>query len=542
MAMANTLAADSASPLTSAEEWLHSLSRSTRSGQGRVFAIRLIQLAAQVATFWYFSQLVQSLVVAQQALSATQIAPFVGAVSLWAIGIWWADAVSHRTKFSIENQLEAQLHRLLREQQISVTRQYSSTYWQQLLMNHLGDVGDYLTQYHVQKWVAGIAPLVVLAVILTVNPVVALSLLVTLPVVPLFMILIGRGTAAVHRRHFVALERLGDLFSDRLKGLSLITATGQHPHQLERMDQASRIVNRKTMQVVSVAFLNTTVLDFFSTVAIALVAVFIGFTMLGELTWGPDISLHQGLFMLMVAPLLFAELRQLGRLYHQKARAEAGAERFAEVLQSARSGGAPQAQEEAAWINFRVRTPRLHATQLTVGRGDWIRLSGASGSGKTSLLEALMGFRPASHSLGGEIAMLTQKACVLDKTLAFNLHLGHEGYSDDQLMTVLDEVGLLDWFQSLPEGLETRMGDGPAMSGGEAQRLALARILLLGKDRVLLDEPTAHLTEAQHVELAELIHRKLRDKTVIWSSHKPLPAAWFNQHWRIKNGEIEVIS
>ena len=245
------------------------------------------------------------------------------------------------------------------------------------------------------------------------------------------------------------------------------------------------------MKVVSVAFLNSTVLDFFSTVSIALVAVFIGFTMLGELNLGPHIDLHQGLFMLLLAPLLFAELRLLGKLYHQKAKAEAGAERFGQIFKEENKTPNLRQAGEVYWINFHVDMPRLHAEHLSISKGDWIRLKGDSGSGKTSLLEALMGFRSASHSLAGELALLSQQSCVLDNTVAFNLHLGHSQYSECDLLNALDEVGLGQWLNNLPEGLDTNLGDYPAMSGGEAQRLALARILLLKKDIILLDEPTA---------------------------------------------------
>jgi ATP-binding cassette subfamily C protein CydD len=128
----------------------------------------------------------------------------------------------------------------------------------------------------------------------------------------------------------------------------------------------------------------------------------------------------------------------------------------------------------------------------------------------------------------------------LDDTVAFNLHLGHKGYSERDLIRVLEDVELDNWFKRLPKGLETNLGDYPAMSGGEAQRLALARILLLKKDIVLLDEPTAHLTSDQHEQLSALIHEKLVDKTVIWASHKHLSDDWFNQNWYVIDGEVEV--
>lgn len=532
-------------PTTSAHSaamnWLRSVSNEARVSQLQMFVVRLIQLAAQITTFWLVSGLAQLIVVEQRAIHFDQIIPFICSVCVWGLCVWLGDSLSYKAKFSIENHIEQSVQGLLKTKQIAITRKYSSTFWQQILLTHLDDVGDYLTQYSVQKWVSGIAPFVVLLAIMPVNYLVAITLLLTMPVVPLFMVLIGKGTALLHRKHFVALERLGDMFSDRLKGLSLITSAGQHQQQLDRLDSASNIVNRKTMKVVSVAFLNTTVLDFFSTVSIALVAVFIGFTMLGELSFGPAINLHQGLFMLLVAPLLFAELRMLGKFYHQKSKAEAGAERFSEIFQKTDIGQPLKQAGDIAWINFNVRVPNLHADRIKISKGDWIMLSGASGSGKTSLLEALMGFREASHVLAGDVALLSQQPCVLDNTLAFNLHLGQKNIPQECLMRALDDVGLSSWFAALPKGLDTQLGDYPAMSGGESQRLALARILLLKKDIILLDEPTAHLTTELHEQLSELIHNKLKNKTVIWASHKPLSGKWFGQRWCISNGEIEVI-
>lgn len=523
-----------------AQAWLKQTSKQARSWQLGVFAIRLAQLAAQISAFWFFTQPIHLIIVEQQAVSFNQLLPFVASAGVWALCACYSDFLAYKAKMALEADLETGVHKTLHVGQVAITRKYSATFWQQLLLTNLTDIGDYLTQYSIQKWLAGVGPLVVLLVIFPINYVVALTLLVTMPIVPLFMILVGQGAASLHRKHFVALERLGDIFSDRLKGLSLITATGQHRNQLERLDNASNIVNRKTMNVVSLAFLSTTVLDFFSTVSIALVAVFIGFTMLGELSIGPEISLQQGLFMLLVAPLLFSELRALGRFYHQKAKAEAGAERFASIEQEQQSRTPNKHAENITWINFQVSAPQLQANQLTISPGDWILLTGASGSGKTALLEALMGFRQASHSLSSDAAVLSQHACVLDNTVAFNLHLGRDNFSNQALEQSLAQVGLTDWLQNLPSGLSTQLGDCPALSGGEAQRLGLARILLLGKKVVLLDEPTAHLTDQQHQQLAALICAKLKNKTVIWASHKTLPSDWFSQHWVVADGEIEV--
>ncbi|MFT2089490.1 ABC transporter ATP-binding protein/permease [Paraglaciecola sp. 2405UD69-4] len=531
----------SITPEQGAQTWLRCISKEMRPSQVKVLLVRFFQLIAQIAVFWWFSKAMHLVIVEQQSLSATQLVPLACAALVWVCLIWLADHLQSLGKYEIETELENRVHGVFKNKHMAITRQHSATYWQQLLLNNITDIANYVIQYSVQKWLSVIAPVVALLVIFPINYVIAIILCVTMPLIPVFMVLVGKGAAALHRKHFIALERLGDMFSDRLKALTLITTSGQHQDQLKRLNDASNIVNRKTMSVVSIAFLSTTVLDFFATIAIALVAVFIGFSMLGEINIGPDIGLEQGLFMLLTAPLLFAELRALGRFYHQKAKAEASAERFAQLFDDYKPLGNEATFTGLAWLNFNVSEPSLHASKLTIAPGDWVSLQGNSGQGKTVLLEALMGFRAASHQLSGEIALLSQQAVVLDKSVAFNLHLGDLSVAEQDMMDVLHQVGLNHWLNKLPNGLETELGDCPALSGGEAQRLALARVLLKPKDVILLDEPTAHLTLEQHQEIANLIHQKLQHKTVIWASHKVLPDTWFNRSWKVNHGEIKEI-
>lgn len=537
-------------------QWLTHVGASTRRWQLVIFTTRVLQLLAEISAFWLFSLLIEAIVIEHKEVELAQVLPFGVAMLCWGGLRNVADMLATRTKQKVENAIEDNVYGYIHKRQLEVTRQYSPTYFQQLLMDDLPDIGNYLTQYTVQKWLSAVVPFFVVGIVLPVNYVVGLSLLITLPTVPLFMILVGKGAATLHRKHFVALERLGNMFSDRLKGLTLITSSGQHARQLERLENASRIVNRNTMKVVSVAFLSSSVLDFFATISIALVAVFIGFTLLGEIQFGPDISLQQGLFMLLVAPLLFSELKRLGQFYHQKEKAIASAQHFESLFLEPVSQKEKQPFDHASWLNFKVQAPPLYAKRLSLRKGDWVRLNGVSGSGKSALLEALIGFRKATHSLSGNIGFLSQEVAILNDTLAFNLHLGHNNddtlltqpsqlsgntFSAEYLIGSLNNVGLLPWFTQLEDGLFSELGDYPPLSGGEAHRLALARMLLHNKDIVLLDEPTAHLTEKQHKEIAELIHKTLRHKTVIWASHKTLPDVWFNKHWHIQNGEIQVV-
>ncbi len=518
--------------------WLRQWARQSKSLQLTVFVIRSLQLVAQIYAFWVFSQLCARVVVEQQAIFMHQLVPLALACMAWGALAWIADRQTWLLKHQVEQRLEQRVIEQLDAQQLALTRRFSAAFWQQVLGSNLTDISDYISHYSVQKWLSASAPLVVIFVIMPINYLVALCLLLTLPIVPLFMVLVGHGAASLHRIHFIALERLGDMFSDRLKATTLITATNNHAEQQARLGDASDIANRKTMKVVSVAFLSSTVLDFFSTVAIALVAVFIGFSLLGEIQLGPKIELQAGLFMLLVSPLLFAEMRRLGHLYHQKAKAQAAAERYSQVLHDELSKQADKDFTGIDWLNYRTFNPALHAEKLSMQAGDWVRLLGNSGAGKSALLESLMGFKPASHHLDCQIALLAQRSLVLDNTLRQNLNLGHAKFTDAELWGVMDAVDLSHWARHLPHGLDTPLGDYPPLSGGEAHRLGVARVLLQKPDLVLLDEPSAHLTERQHRDLCYLIRSRLKNTTLIWASHKPLPDQWFARTWSIQGGEI----
>ena len=536
-------------------------------------AVKCLSLFSLIIGFYYFSNIAQDWVVNKTHATRGDIVGLSICLALCWLFQGAFNALSSRGKVKVLDKLEAHLKQVFVARQHALIRQHSVYYWQTLWLQHIQAFTDWALEYRVQQMIAVIVPLLALAVIFYVNPVIGLGLLLTLPVVPLFMIIVGKGAAALHRKHFVALERLGSLFTDRLAALPMLASFQAHQKQTDLLKQASENLNARTMKVVSVAFLSNSVLDFFATLAVALVAVFIGFSLLGELTIGPAITLQQGLWVLLTVPLLLSEMKKLGQVYHQKAQAEAAQDELyplfsipiqvkthsdEKVGSYFESMNKRPSESLLAASHFNVfemdaslysslsscesETPvLLCADSLNVSKGDKILLSGASGSGKTLLLEALGGQRPASHKFNEPVVWITQHPVVTPGSVRENLCLD-DSYTDEALNEVLQAVELGPWLALLPYGLDTVMTDYPLLSGGEAQRLSLARALLREVNIWLLDEPIAHLPDSQHHRLAQLINRLGENKTLIWASHKALPANWFTHFWAIKDGKVKVAS
>lgn len=529
--------------------WLKQLQSRYRNDLIKLLVVKLGYFIGQIACFWYFSHIMHDLVVGHEGVNDESYKTFIFCALVWVVLRHVSENQLSKLNAQVELNLQQRINVSLDAQQHTLARRYSSFFWQQVYLKHIPSIAQYVSQYTSQKYISVLFPICVILIIIPINWFVALILLITLPIVPIFMIFVGHGAAKLHRKHFISIERLGGLFVDRLKALTLLTSFDQHDIESKRLTKASDLVNRQTMRVVSLAFLSSTVLDFFATISMALVAVYIGFSLLGELTIGPDITFHYGLYLLLVTPLLFSELKTLGRYYHQKSEAEAAVEAIIPLLKTnpeLPSLYAPinkrwmkniSSFNDISWHDFAISVPSIKAKLLDLNIKDSVLLTGGSGAGKSVLLDALMGLRQATHQLSGQVVLISQTPTILPTTVRENLLMGQD-ISESQLWLMLEQVQLSDKIKSLPLGLDTSMGEKPVLSGGEAQRLNLARALLQPSDVILLDEPTAHLTKQQHNVLALLIHQLTQNKTRIWASHKPLPLTWFNRSWVIENGEI----
>ncbi|GGX92566.1 thiol reductant ABC exporter subunit CydD [Streptomyces hiroshimensis] len=402
---------------------------------------------------------------------------------------------------------------------------------------------DYFARYLPQLGLAVVVPVAVLARIVSADWVSALIIVLTLPLIPLFMVLIGWATQSRMDRQWRLLSRLSGHFLDVVAGLPTLKVFGRAKAQAESIRAITADYRRATLRTLRLAFLSSFALELLATVSVALVAVGIGMRLVhGEL------DLSTGLMVLVLAPEAYLPLRQVGAQYHAAAEGLAAADEVFAVLETepapAGSAPAPDARKAALTVDRLVvrhagrAEPSLPEISFEVRPGETVALVGPSGCGKTTLLNVLLGFaRPdagrvlvdgtdlASLSPGSwrdQVAWVPQRPRLFAGTVAENVRLARPGATDADVQEALHAAGALDFVSMLPHGTDTRLGEnGAGLSAGQRQRLALARAFLADRPVLLLDEPTANLDGETEASVVEAIGRLAAGRTVIMVVHRP---------------------
>ncbi|MFF0779157.1 thiol reductant ABC exporter subunit CydD [Streptomyces sp. NPDC003720] len=399
---------------------------------------------------------------------------------------------------------------------------------------------DYFSRYLPQLGLAVVVPVAVLARIVTEDWVSAAIIVATLPLIPLFMMLIGWATQSRMDRQWRLLSRLSGHFLDVVAGLPTLKVFGRAKAQAESIRRITGEYRQATMRTLRIAFLSSFALELLATLSVALVAVTIGM----RLVHG-DMDLYTGLVILVLAPEAYLPLRQVGAQYHAAAEGLAAAEEIFAVLETPvpASGTAPVRSGAIAFDAVTVRYPQRSADALTrvsftVEPGETVALVGPSGAGKTSLLNVLLGFvRPVDgrvHVAGTDladldlaqwrsrIAWVPQRPHLYAGTIAENVRLARPEADDDAVRRALRDAGALEFVDALPEGAGTVLGeDGAGLSAGQRQRLALARAFLADRPVLLLDEPTAALDGATEADVVAAVRRLAVGRTVLLVAHRP---------------------
>ncbi|MBB3759012.1 ATP-binding cassette subfamily C protein CydD [Xanthomonas arboricola] len=535
-------------------QWLDALAApATRARRlaGVAVAVSGVLLLAQAAAIAWLLQavLVQHLALAQlRDVGAGLVCALVGRALLNA----WAQSLTGEVADVARRELRARIARRLVQQGPVWLRRQRSGELGELSLAHTDALEGYFVGYQLARTEMLLVPPLILVAVFSVDWVVGLVLLLTAPLIPFFMMLVGWGAEAAGRDQLSELARMGGHFADRLKGLGLLRVYGRGEAELSGIAAAAEGVRERSLKVLRIAFLSSTVLEFFASVSVAIVALYFGLTYLGMLDLHGLPTLGAGMFCLLLAPEFFAPLRRLAAHYHDRANALAAVAEAERLLEGfAPPSAAPPvtvpalralepAQAHAPLLQARdlaLRPPGAPHTvvahfSLTLQPGQRVAVIGASGSGKSTLLEGLAGWlAPEAGSVvlrpGTRIGYATQRPYLFHGSIADNLRLADPQAGAARLHAVADAAQVLRFAAQLPAGLDTQIGErGFGLSGGEARRVALARLLLREPDLLLLDEPTAFLDPDTEAELLRTLGVFARGRAVVLATHSAAVMRW----------------
>jgi ATP-binding cassette subfamily C protein CydD len=428
---------------------------------------------------------------------------------------------------------------------------------------------DFVAHYLPQLALAALLPVVILAFVFPISWAAGGVLLVTAPLIPFFMILVGMGAESISQRHFQALARMSAHFLDVLRGLPTLKLFGRSQSQADRIAGISRQYRKRTMAVLRVAFLSSAVLEFFSAIAIALVAVYLGMYYLGYIDfggYGRSVSFASGFFILLLAPDFFLPLRDLGARYHSRADAVGAAEEILELFSDM------EAEEREANLHVlpapgcirfekvsldygRDRRRALDGLDLTIRRGDRIAVVGESGAGKSSLIHLLLGFvaptagritvdgipldGKTARSLRRHCAWAGQSPMLFCGTIRENIALSAPDAHGGNIATAARLAGVDRFSRHYPDGLDAPVGEqGRGLSAGQAQRVALARALAKQAPVLLLDEPTASLDKRTEADIIADLRAWPAECTMIIATHRRAALALADRILILRGGKV----
>ncbi|MCL9782016.1 cysteine/glutathione ABC transporter permease/ATP-binding protein CydD [Vibrio sp. S4M6] len=487
-------------------------------------------------------------------------------IALRAICAWGKEIAGYRCGEQIRVYIRQQILEKLRELGPAYIKGKPAGSWATLLLEQVEDMQDFFARYLPQMSLSVMIPFIILVVVFPVNWAAGIIFLITAPLVPLFMALVGMKAAEANRKNFKALQRLSGHFYDRLQAMTTIRLFDRAGAETEVMKGASEVFRTRTMDVLRIAFLSSAVLEFFTSLSIAITAVYFGFSYIGELNfghYGVAISLLSGLFVLILAPEFYQPLRDLGTFYHAKQQAIGAAESIVEFLETdvseVQSGTHDLSNETGIRIeanDLSVYSPDgthlVGPISFSIDNNKTSALVGPSGAGKTSLINAILGFMPYKGSLKmngielrdidhaswrKQISWVGQNPLLLHGSIKDNITLGKQGIEDSAISQALEDSFAEEFVEQ--HGLDYSISDrSGGLSVGQAQRLALARAMIQNGHFWLLDEPTASLDARSERLVVEGLNNQIKGKTTLMVTHQLAPLKDVEQILVLQDGKL----
>jgi thiol reductant ABC exporter CydD subunit len=502
---------------------------------------------------WMLATVVAGAFVHHQGLGelAVPLALLLAAVAGRALVVWSTELASNRASTTAKSELRgALMHHVGKMTEASRTELDGSKI-AVLAVTGVDALDAYFSRYLPQLFLAVIVPVTVLAIVCWNDWISAAIIAVTLPLVPVFMALVGATTRDQTLLRQRELARLGGHFLDIVTGLPTLKVFGRAKAQAAAIADATERYARASMATLRLSFLSSLILELVATISVALVAVAVGLRLLGG-----HLDFRTALFVLVLAPEAYLPLRQLGTHFHASADGMRAAEAIFEVLDEEPAprgtvSAVPDPRTSAISIAslgvvHAGRPAVLDDFSLRIDAGAVVALVGPSGCGKSTLLEVLCGLvLPTSGSvdIGGtdladldlrswrsELAWVPQHPHLFAASIADNLRLGRPDASNAQLAAAVRDAHLEDVLARLPEGIETRLGErGAGLSRGERQRVALARAFVRDAPLLLLDEPTAGLDGRTEEAVVDAVRALVTGRTVVMATHRPALLALADQ-------------
>ena len=433
------------------------------------------------------------------------------------------------------------------------------------ITNGVQALDAYFSQYIPQLFFSSLIPIIVLFFVFPRDLLSGVVMVVTAPIIPVFMILIGHLAQSITQKQWKSLSRMSAYFLDVLQGITTLRILGRGRAEEQKIAQVSDAFRKTTMNVLKVAFLSALVLEMAATISTAVIAVEIGLRLLyGKMLFEP------ALFILILAPEFYQPMRQLGARFHAGMEGIAAAERIFEILETPQPAHPKERRslpvKSFASIRFQDVSfsfpgeprPALNALSFNMTNNSLTALVGPSGAGKTTISQLLMGFlQPTQGAIlvddaplsrfdpdewKKQIAWVPQNPHLFHRTIRENILLARPSATEQEMTQAAQSVRLHEFVLSLPDGYDTQIGEqGARLSGGQAQRIALARAFLKNAPLLILDEPTANLDPILEQEIQSVINTLTRNRTTLMIAHRLTTVREADQIIVLSNGQIREI-
>ncbi|MEX4093442.1 cysteine/glutathione ABC transporter permease/ATP-binding protein CydD [Haemophilus influenzae] len=550
------------------QQWLRAQQEPIKKLMRANIALATLSALILVAQTYFLATLLDKLIM--QNVPRDELIPyFLGLIigfGMRAIILWVREKIGFRSGQLLRNHIRQKILDKIHLVGPATINQKPAGSWASIMLEQVENLHNFYARFLPQQSLSAIVPVVIFIAVFPLNWAAGLILMITAPLVPLFMIIVGIAAADNSQKNMDTLSRLSAQFLDRLRGLETLRLFNRTSEQTEHIENATEDFRETTMDVLKLAFLSSAVLEFFTSISIALMAVYFGFSYLGQIefgTYNAPLTLFTGFFCLILAPEFYQPLRDLGTYYHDRAAGIGAADAIVDFLeadyltvhQNEKTISLESAVEISAENLVVLSTQGSALTKplnFQIPANHNVALVGQSGAGKTSLINAILGFLPYEGSLkinGQElresnladwrkhIAWVGQNPLLLQGTIKENLLLGNIQANDEEINQALMHSQAKEFTDKL--GLHHEIKDGGlGISVGQAQRLAIARALLRKGDLLLLDEPTASLDAQSENLVLHALNEASQHQTTLMITHRIEDLKQCDQIFVMQRGEI----